>query len=461
MQAPQEIDVSLLVEHLLSCSERLKLEKEISGSELAEILQKLAVLEVAEGGPYTSAPGVPADTDAGLNLAVAQFLALQDVRLPNLDAFLKEALTAQNLSSNFIPAPILKELACEYQNTCTPQEGSDVEGKEIVQLDQDEQRIMAAIREEAAKRFTPLPKHLADNATEMLEKTIKGNPDKQMSLMAHYVREALGKAGEQFSDTEMAQLGLANIFFWGAFIIYDDFWDEDEAAEPRLLPAANMFARHYIDFFSHLLPNDPSFRMFFHETMDALDAANTWEMQYCRLHKEGSTIYIPDSLPDYDDYAIKFYPAGGHVLGPVSLFVRLGYSVDSKEVERLITYFKHYLIAMQLNDDAHDWKEDLERGHISTAVAFLLGKWKQAHPNMKTIDLVDDMPALEQCFWFETLGPLCESVLAHAKKSEEALTSLAFLENPTPLRNYIVRNVRVAKEALSEKNKSETFLGAF
>ena len=57
-----------------------------------------------------------------------------------------------------------------------------------------------------------------------------------MSLMSFYTKEAFGKKGEKISDDIVAEMGLANIFFWTAFIIYDDFWDEDEEAQPRKLP---------------------------------------------------------------------------------------------------------------------------------------------------------------------------------------------------------------------------------
>jgi len=49
-------------------------------------------------------------------------------------------------------------------------------------------------------------------AMERIQKTIKGNQDKQMYLMAYYCRKALGKGGEVFSDDSIAKLGLANTF---------------------------------------------------------------------------------------------------------------------------------------------------------------------------------------------------------------------------------------------------------
>jgi hypothetical protein len=283
----------------------------------------------------------------------------------------------------------------------------------------------------------------------------------QMSLMALYVREALGSRGQQFSDEYIAELGLANIFFWTAFIAYDDFWDEDEAADRNLLPVANLFARHYTDVFTHLLPQETSFREFFHAEMDRLDAANAWEISSCRARVEQGVLHIPAKLPEYSDFSIKFHPAAGHVFGPVALFFGCGYGLKSSEVIHLMEYFRHYLIAMQLNDDMHDWKEDLARGHISTAVSVLLSKWQDKYPEQARIDLVRDMPALERIFWFESLKPLCECALMHAAKSRAALERISCIENPIPLEKYIRRNETVVHEALSAHGISKDFLRIF
>ncbi len=426
------------------------------GAGLARILAGLAAHEVAEGGPYAAASdGSLKKADTGLNLAVAVFLARQGVRLPNLDVFLaKQFSDLDSVSSAYVETPQLQMLLREYRTG----EGLSAEPSSGERVTPEEERIMRAIFRAANDRFSTLPKAFAEDARSVIGRTMRGNPDKQMSLMPLYLRQALGSAGERFSDERTAELGLANIFFWTAFIIYDDFWDEDEAAEPKLLPIANLFARHYTAFFERGAPEESGFPAFFHSLMDQLDAANGWEMRACRLKRTGSRLQVPEKLPAYGAYDIKFFPAAGHVLGPVVMLLGLGYTLDGPEVAGLLPYFAHYLIAMQLNDDAHDWKEDLARGHISTVVAKLLSVWKEEHPERKTIDLKKDMPELEHLFWFQTLVPVCESVLAHTRQSREALKTLSFVENPAPLEQFISRNERTAQEALAEQRRSVEFL---
>lgn len=442
---------------LIAYTTRLERGEDIDGGELAMVLQRLAEHEVEEGGPYAiTVRGGRDGADVGLNLAVACFLRACEVELPKLDAFLQQSLAVGPVSSVLLDEQTLASLVERYT---APTAGESLDT--ALEYNEREARVMAAIRYAAAQRFGTLSPDLARAGHEVVERTISSNRDKQMSLMAHYVREALGKQGAMFTDSYIAQLGLANICYWAAFVIYDDFWDEDEAAEPRLLPVANLFARHYTDHFSHLLPAETGYRTFFHGIMDALDAANEWEMLACRMKRNGSRVEIPAVLPAYGDFEIKFNPAAGQVLGPVALLVRLGYSVSSPEVRDLFTYFKHYLISMQLNDDAHDWKEDLARGHISTAVYLLLREWQTVYPARSVIDLDADMPALEQLFWFNVLKPLCEYTLSHAARSRAALESIGIIEDRAPLERFIVRNEVIAREALAEFEKSESFLRAF
>jgi hypothetical protein len=195
--------------------------------------------------------------------------------------------------------------------------------------------------------------------------------------------------------------------------------------------------------------------------MDALDAANTWETMYCRMVKEGPVVHIPEELPDYGDYSIKFPPAAGHILGPVAMFLNFGYGISSPEVRNLISYFKHYLIAMQLNDDAHDWKEDLSRGHISTVVGLMLEIWRTENPKTNTIHIEKDAPALEEIFWFKALVPISKAVLSHTAQARKSLASLTVIENSAPLERFISANERIALKALEEHANTKQFLNEF
>lgn len=444
-----------LVRELIAHAERIEAGETLLGNELAHVLMQLAKREVEEGGPYALDPvgdEIPR-LDLGFNLAVAWFLMACEVELPRLVEYLDEVLDGELQPSSVLSDDEVEELAALYRR------GIPVRQMPARVPTHEEEGMFTLIRTKIRERLEALPTGFRDAATAALERTIARNSDLQMALMPYYVRQALGAKGRAFTDDRIAELGLANIFFWTAFIIYDDFWDEDEAAEAELLPVANLFARHYIDTF--IAEADAGVRHFFHSMMDCLDCANTWEVQHCRMRRERSFVFLPETSPAYGDYEIKFYPAAGHVMGAVLMLVELGYDTESKECKDLLLYFKHYLVAMQINDDAHDWKEDLERGHISTAIAELITAWKLEHPETSVMDLDRDKEELERLFWFKVLAPLCETALAHTKRSGEALDRLSLLEHPEPLAVFIKENERIARTALTEERQSEGLAAAF
>jgi len=461
----------------------------IDGGAMAKILMFLTLAEVKEGGPYYSYINKQdKEIDIVTNVTIAYFLALQDVDLPELNDLIDSAIEAGNfnsrifesiyslvyLISNFYKGDKKEKLInfiLEKRNERNNQlyiwiadlALDNLRNKKVnvagrVVEDEQELKIMELIVKTAEEEFSALEIDAQKLAIREIQKTIKGNKDGQMSLMAYYFKKALGKNGEKFSDSLIAKMGVANIFFWTAFIIYDDFWDEDEAANPQILPIANLYARHYVDFFDFVLPENTGFRAFFHKLMDNLDAANAWENMYCRARVEGSKFFIPEKLPDYGDYEFKFRPASGHILGPVAMLISLGYSLDSAEVKNIILYFKNYLIAMQINDDAHDWEEDLKRGHISTVVDILL---RDLNWQKREIDLDKDLDELRKVFWFKTMPKAEELALFYADKAKQALLAVGLFENLAPLEKFININKNVAEKALKEQKESVKFLQNF
>ncbi|MDD5726065.1 MAG: hypothetical protein PHC53_01485 [Patescibacteria group bacterium] len=434
----------------------------IDGADLAKILTGLIALESQEGGPYYSSSIADKIIDPVTNACIARFLSFYEVELPNLGQFCGlldtsgKAIDAFRLM--FTPALSAAVSLEDLFFTLKSNEREMRQGDQDMSFNASEQRVIDKIMEAAERRFRGLSGEFLTLATQKIQKTIKGNRDKQMSLMAAYMRQALGKKANTISDETVAQMGLANIFFWTAFIIYDDFWDEDEAADPRILPTANLYARHYVDYFGSLLPESTGFRAFFHSLMDKLDEANTWETMHCRTEVKGSKFIIPDYLPEYGDYEFKYRPASGHILGPVAMLVQLGCGLNSQEVKNLIAYFKNYLIAMQINDDSHDWEEDLRRGHISTVVALLL---KDLNWPKKEIDLETDLVELKKVFWFETITKAAHLAVMHTERSRQALGALTILDDKAPLERFITITENVAKKALKEQKESLNFLQAY
>lgn len=323
----------------------------------------------------------------------------------------------------------------------------------------DEEKIYNLIIKIAQQRFSSLSGKIKDYAMEEIKKVIKGNPDKQMTFMSYYFKKALGKKGERISTEMVAKLGLANIFFWTAFIIYDDFIDEE--GDPKIISTANLYARDFTTLFNTLFSPKSDFNRFFRKLMDKLDEANTWEAVNCRAKVNGTKIEIPQNIPDYGNYEVAYQPASAHILGPVEMLFYLGYKENSPEVQNLISYFKNYLIAMQLNDDMHDWEEDLRRGHLSTVVVMLLKDYKEAKPDKREIDMEKDLAELQKIFWFKTIVKAAEITVQHTEKSRQALESMTILEDLSPLERFIEITEGAAKKALREQKATSDFLKTY
>ncbi len=459
----------------------------VEGRALANLLLTLTGHEVQEGGPYKtnilvslvgqeSLPPI----DVGANAAIGYFLAGQSVRLPQLSAFIDQAQLHNKFESNEFGATLVQRLVSKVSGRParlqsqtsgleqTPAvamawaiEDSGVATIPLVENivpDIAEAQMFELIKQEARGRFSVLADELQQLALGQLEKSVAGNSNKQMSLMPFYFREALGEKGKMFSDVYIARLGLANILFWTAFIIYDDFWDKDEAALPHLLPTANVYAREFIKFFTEILAPASGLQAFFHALMDKLDAANTWETLHCRTAVADSFFKRPFCLPEFDDYEKKYEPASAHILGSVVLFYQLGFPIGSEEMNALISYFRNYLIPMQINDDLHDWQEDMTRGHLSTVVTMLL---EDLGSDREQIDLVNDMAELEYMFWSKTLpraGALAHNYL---DKARTALYSLSIIENRAPLERFIIGIEQSIDAALKERDLVSDFLKYF
>lgn len=493
------------------------------GAALAAILKLLTKLEVQLGGPYYSRENSQ-KIDLAFNLQVARFLSLFEVDLPNLTAYFSDAMATENYQSAYFvsPFPVLyffskfseftdnfriKEFIAKsdlvnkpldqlfilnsfknigfneedlekYQSNFSIEKISESDNSSVLSAalaweyysprlakmvekkNEEVDEMILKILESATTKFSTLSADMQEIAAGEIARTMAKNNDHQMALMPFYVKKALGEKGEIFSDDFIAAAGLANIFFWNAFIIYDDFWDEE--GEPCYLPTANYYARYFFDFYFRIFAGNQELRQYFHELMDKLDQANTWETKHCRATIGDEKLIIPTELPDYGDYELAYAPASAHILGAVMMLCRLGYDLESAEMKNLENYFRHYLIAMQINDDALDWEEDLERGHLSTVVVMFIRRYQEKYPGTIFLDLrLENRDVLKQFYWYEVIEPMCQAVLEQTQKAQEALAEMSVFEDSGPLTRMIERSAAVAHKTLQDFADKNDFLENF
>ena len=142
----------------------------------------------------------------------------------------------------------------------------------------------------------------------------------------------------------------------------------------------------------------------------------------------------------------------------MAILTQFGKELKTEDWGNIISYFKHYLVAMQLNDDAHDWGEDLQRGHLSTVVTLLLSDLKKSGWEKPTIDLSADLPEIRKTFWFVTMPQYVKTVLSQTETSRKALHAISIIENPAPLENIITTTENIARQAEREGVDSDALL---
>ena len=251
-------------------------------------------------------------------------------------------------------------------------------------------------------------------------------------------------------EKAVAHLNSASLNGWIAYTIYDDVIDNQPV--PELISVANFALRQTEDHFHLALPGDSSFKDFVARALIIVDAANAWESTHARANVSKNVIII-STLPDYADYDQLAARSWGHVLAASGCLLIAGYKLSSPEQASLRLFFRHYLIARQLNDDAHDWEEDLRNSQLSPAVCLLLR-------DPKTLNLDTDIDDLRLQFWESTIDLLVQLINDHIAKARTALLDCPFKDRSV-YDSWLDTLQQSADAAITERADSRAFIAAY
>ncbi|MBI2450827.1 MAG: hypothetical protein HYV52_00595 [Parcubacteria group bacterium] len=303
------------------------------------------------------------------------------------------------------------------------------------------------------ERFLVVGEDLKKEAEDVISKTLKGDNGKQIVLLPFLFRESLGEKGKNIPDDLITRLGAANVFGWMAYTIYDDFLDEE--GDPKLLSVANVALRESAEIFSSALPAHTRFATFAKNIFDTIDNANTWEIAHCRFNPHQQHPYKLENVRmllrcnENEQLANKSI---GHALGPAAILFALGYKDNSKEVKSLMQFFRHYIIARQLNDDAHDWEDDLKRGQVNAVGARLLRDTKSGSRKPEKS---------REVFWRKTIIGACKDISRHVNLAKNDLKKLSIIKEPAVFAEMLVAIERSAQKALKEREETIKFLKTY
>ena len=311
------------------------------------------------------------------------------------------------------------------------------------------QARVSALNRRQWKKLRPELHRDALNFTTSLAKT-SGNAG--IVTLAEAFNESLVQPLTKAQEPLLVQLGLANLYGWTAYTIYDDCLDDE--GQPGLLPIASTALRYCLEAFDAALPNDRPFKTLVRQTFDMIDGANAWELAHCRFEHQGDQLII-GALPNYGDLAGLAERSCGHSLTPLAVLRAQGVKANSRLFRGVHQALIHYLAARQLNDDAHDWQTDLRNGHATYVVSCLLTD-AGTKPGRYSWNKL--LPPLQKQFWHDTLPRICQDISRQTALSRRSLDDLPGLKHPNALTKLLDGIDASVGETLATQNRTWRFL---
>lgn len=301
----------------------------------------------------------------------------------------------------------------------------------------------------AMQAFADMDVVVSKSGQQAIRQTLQSTNAHEIIMLPELFYASL-KQQPAIAEQTLRNLALANLYGWVAYTIYDDFLDDE--GQPATLPVANIAMRLSLQSFASALPNSQDFSDHVQAIFNAMDTANAWEVARCRFAIQGQNIAIGE-LPNYGKLNKLAERSLGHTLTPLGVLAAVGVSPTSKPARNLQKALQHYIIAKQLNDDAHDWREDLAAGRITYVVAQMLRRLKITPGNHQLDKLTVQ---LEQEFWHRTLPSICDIIAKHVQLSRQALAASDLLHEKNILAKLLNDiDATVAKTRTTVANAEE------
>lgn len=316
--------------------------------------------------------------------------------------------------------------------------------------------IYMQVMEQVANRYEQLDPQLKKKAQQLIKILIEKDRLKQIPLLPYYFASHLQNK-KNIPDSLLIILGAANVYGWIAYTIFDDVIDGD-TQDMQAIILGTVSLRELTTIFLSIQQTD--FHQQFHVIMDRLDSATAWEIKHCRV-TDLQTPIQKIVLPDFGDYTIIAKKSLGHVLGPVAILSTVGIASDAKEMHQLVAFFTHFLVAKQLNDDAHDWEKDLRRGQINPAGALVLSQFKTKNKKLSKSTINAAMPKLQEHFWMHTIDDICGMIFDHIGGARKSLQRMEYLTDSNFFELFLSPLEKAAQKARDEKKKMLEFLDTY
>jgi hypothetical protein len=309
------------------------------------------------------------------------------------------------------------------------------------------------VHQEVARGLQQLPLALRAEADDWQRRIQQQDRDGQIALLPAMTVEVVGPRSS-LAHQSLVTLGAANVLGWMAYTVLDDIIDGDMAttATPTMVAVMRLMRQ----WFTAALPHDAAFQRLVDETLMNADAANRWELTHCRFTDDQVVL---TAMGEFGDYKLLAERSAGHMLGAAAVLALAGWPVAGEANRKLRQAWQHLLIARQLNDDAHDWQTDLQRGRLNAVSVLLIRQeWSGQSGRVHPIAGID---ALQQRFWNKTIQDVAEAINDHCRSVRQLLSHNPAVADPAPMLGLLEPLERSAQDALTGRRQTQAFIRRF
>lgn len=307
------------------------------------------------------------------------------------------------------------------------------------------------IYEKITHDLLPFTENLRHNTVnEIIQKVKKADGTGEISDLTNVFLGSI-KAKQpgvaRLTDTEERNLGMANALTWVTYSLIDHILDEDY--EKDIIPVISFLQRKISHHYSLSNVNQKLFDSLFSQ----VDQANIEELRY-RLQlsvdkDKDSIIIINNNFENIE--SLMSTKSIAHTLGPQTIALKMNSSAGNDISEAM----KLYCSARQLNDDLHDWIDDLESGQITYVISeiFKSINLKPGSYPYKTV-----LENMKQAYWDNILSILCKKITKDVGSAKKLLENNFLKNNSEFVTKFLSPISNSATDALNKHEFEKQFL---
>lgn len=244
----------------------------------------------------------------------------------------------------------------------------------------------------------------------------------------------------------------AHLFGWIGYTLFDNVMDHNKTTYS--LPSAIYCIRMATKLFgassnSNLIDS----------LLDQTDTTYFLEKESSSHTVIQNTILLPKEF--YLSETILSHKSMGAILGCLLILDFLPKEINISQIVIIESFFKHFLTARQLNDDAHDWFIDLQNGKLTSTCMKVLEQFKKRNPEKTSVYLNNDSQELHEIFWSIIIISVVTEIGMHTAAAQDQLSRLTIFKDTSFLSNLLQPLSKSIDQILTEQQRLQRFLKSY